>query len=116
MPWPRSAGTDDGVTGFSVSPDSFAPVAGQLHDIAGQLDTAWEPVKSQTQAVRFGRGDDPVSPLIQVSLQAAVQLVDSSITSSSRSLHSYAAGLQRMGSTYHETEHATTQMMNGQRG
>ena len=104
------------MTGFTVDPSSFSPVAGQLRDVAGQLDTAWGPVKAQTQEVKFGRGDDPVSPLIQVSLQAAVQLVDSSITSSGTSLHSYAAGLLRMASTYHETEHATTQMMNGQRG
>lgn len=103
-------------SGFTVDPDSFEPVAGQLRAVAGQLDSEWAPVKAQTQEVKFGRGDDPVSPLIQVSLQAAIELVDSSVTSSSKALHSYADGLQRMGRTYHDTESSTTQMMSGGQG
>ncbi len=102
------------MTGFTVDPDTFGPLAGQLRQVADQLQTAWEPVRQQSLSVQFGRGDDVVSPLIQVSLQGAVSLVDSCLASSAKALHGYADGLEAMGKTYAEAEHGTTTMLKPQ--
>jgi hypothetical protein len=96
---------------FTVSPESFSPVAGQLRQVSDQLQSSWAPVRSQSQSVHFGRGDDMVSPLIQVSLQGAIALVDSCITSSAKSLHGYADGLESMGKTYADAEQNNTALM-----
>lgn len=102
------------MAGFTVDPDSFPPLAGQLRQAGEQLQAAWEPVMQQSRSVRFGRGDDVVSPLIQVSLQGAVALVDSCIKSSSDALNGYADGLEAMGKTYADTEQSTKTMMKPQ--
>jgi hypothetical protein len=102
------------MAGFTVDPDSFAPLAAQLRQAADQLQSSWEPVKQQSGSVRFGRGDDVLSPLIQVSLEGAVSLVDSCLASSVDALHGYADGLESMGTTYADTEQGTTSMMKPQ--
>lgn len=99
------------MAGFQVTPESFAPVAGQMRDVANQLIQAWQPVATQSQGVQFGRGDDIVSPLIQVSLQGAVALVNSSINSAAEALGSYADGLDAVGQLYLDTEQGTTSML-----
>jgi hypothetical protein len=96
------------VTGFDVQPETFAPAAGQLRDAGGRLQAAWEPVKGVTQGIHFGSGSDLVSPLIQTSLAAAVEIVESFVSSSMASLHGYADGLESMGRAYTETEQQTT--------
>ncbi len=96
---------------FTVQPESFDPTAAQLRQVCDGLQAGWEPVRSESQAVKFGRGDDMVSPLIQVSLQGAVALVDSCISSSAKSLHGYADGLVSMGKTYADAEHTNNSLM-----
>jgi hypothetical protein len=96
--------------GFTVDPDTFAPTADQLRQAGAQLTSAWDPVMQQSQSVRFGT-DDVVSPLIQVSIQGAVALVDSCVKSSVEALNGYADGLENMGKTYAEAETGTTTMM-----
>jgi hypothetical protein len=92
------------MSGFTVDPASFAPVAAQLRQAGAALQTAWEPVRGASQAVQFGAGTDVVSPLIQTSLAGAVALVESCIASSAKSLQGYADGLERMGRTYGDAE------------
>lgn len=92
------------MSGFTVQPESFAPVAAQLREAAAQLQEAWAPVRSASQGVHYGAGTDLVSPLIQVSLQGAVSLVDSCLSSSASALHGYADGLEQMGRTYDGAE------------
>lgn len=99
------------MTGFTVDPDTFGPVAEQIRQAGTQLPTAWEPVRAQSEAVQFGRGDDMISPLIQVSIQGAVSLVDRCIQTSATALSGYADGLDRMGDTYRDVETGTTHMM-----
>lgn len=96
------------MTGFNVEPESFPPAAGRLRDAGSRLQAAWEPVKGATQGVHFGSGTDVVSPLIQTSLAAAVEIVESFVSSSVKSLSGYADGLDSMGRTYSETEQQTT--------
>jgi hypothetical protein len=96
------------MTGFNVEPETFPPAAGQLRDAGSRLQAAWEPVKGVTQGVHFGSGTDMVSPLIQTSLAAAVEIVESCVTSSMKSLSGYADGLESMGYTYTETEQQTS--------
>ena len=98
------------MTGFSVEPESFAPVAGRLRDAGTRLQAAWEPVRGVTQGVHFGSGTDTVSSLIQTSLAAAVEIVESCVRSSSTSLGGYADGLESMGRTYGDTEQQTTSL------
>jgi len=88
------------MTGFVTQPESFRPAAQGLRSAAEQLATAWAPVRAQSVAVRFGRGDDVLSPLIQVSLEAAVAMVDDCLTSSAQALADVADGLEQMGQTY----------------
>jgi hypothetical protein len=52
-----------------------------------------------------------LSPLIQVSLEGAVSLVDSCIRSSVAALAGYADGLEAMGRTYAGAEQGTTAIM-----
>lgn len=92
------------MSGFTVQPESLAPVAAQLRQAADQLEQAWAPVRSASQSVHFGGGTDMVSPLIQVSLQGAVSLVDSCLSSSASALRGYADGLEQMGRTYDGAE------------
>jgi hypothetical protein len=61
--------------------------------------------------VQFGRGDDVLSPLIQVSIQGAVALVDSCMQTSATALSDYADGLAQMGKTYREVEDGTKTLM-----
>ena len=100
--------------GFTVEPESFGPVAAQLRQAGEQLQSSWEPVRSQSASVRFGRGDDVVSPLIQVSIEGAVALVDSCLKSCTTALHGYADGLDSMGRTYTDVEQSTTSMLKPQ--
>jgi hypothetical protein len=93
--------------GFSVQPESFAPAAQQLSSAAEQLLSQWAPLRAQTEAVRFGRGDDPVSPLIQVSLAGAVSLVENCMSSTAKVLGQVATGLEKMGKNYQEVEEGT---------
>jgi hypothetical protein len=95
------------VSGFTVSPESLGPVAAQLRQAGAQLEASWQPVVGQSQSVRFGRGDDVVSPLIQVSLEGAVSLVDSCIRSCTTALNGYADGLESMARTYTDAEQHT---------
>jgi hypothetical protein len=99
------------MAGFTVDPDSFGPVAEQLRQAGTELTGAWEPVRAQSQALQFGRGDDVLSPLIQVSLHGAVSLVDSCMQTSATALGGYADGLTQMGRTYQEAEAGTKTMM-----
>jgi hypothetical protein len=96
---------------FQVQPSTFAPAAAQLRQVAQQLVTMWEPVKQQTGEVKFGRGDDMLSPLIQVSLEGATMLVDDCIQTSSQVLSAFGDGLEAMGANYQEAEEGTDQMM-----
>ncbi|MGI8761256.1 MAG: hypothetical protein ACR2LF_08190 [Jatrophihabitantaceae bacterium] len=96
---------------FTVDPDSFGPLADQLRHSAADLETAWAPVLQQSQSLHFGRGDDLISPLIQVSIQGAVALVDSCMKSSAKALTGYAGGLQQMGATYRQAEEHTTSLL-----
>jgi hypothetical protein len=98
------------VTGFTVSPETFAPVSAQLRQAADQLQSAWSPVRGASQSVHYGSGTDMVSPLIQTSLNAAVQLVDSCVSTSMRALHGFADGLDSMSRTYSGTEQGNTEM------
>jgi uncharacterized protein YukE len=93
---------------FSVQPDSFTPAANQLRGVAEQIVSAWEPVREQSAAVRFGRGDDVLSPLVQVSLEAAMSLVDETMNTCSQALADYADGLEDMGKTYQDTDDLIT--------
>lgn len=97
--------------GFTAQPESFPPSAQQIRQAGQQLAAAWAPVKDQSESVPFGRGDDMVSPLIQVSLQGAIALVDSCVASSAKALAGYADGLQAMGETYTQAEQDTTTML-----
>jgi hypothetical protein len=97
--------------GFTVDPDSLPPLAARLRHAGDELQSSWEPVARQSQSVRFGRGDDVLSPLIQVSLEGAVSLVDSCIPSSVAALAGYADGLEAMGRTYAGAEQGTTAIM-----
>jgi hypothetical protein len=99
------------MAGFTVDPDSFAPLGAQLRASGDQLQSSWEPVLEQSQSVRFGRGDDVVSPLIQVSIQGAVALVDSCVKSSVEALSGYADGLESMGRTYSDAEQGNKTLM-----
>lgn len=100
--------------GFTIDPDTFAPIAAQLRQAGSRLESSWHPVMTQSQAVHFGRGTDVVSPLIQVSLQGAIALVDSCIKSSAQALSGYADGLDSMGGTYALAEQGTTSLMKRQ--
>ena len=95
------------MSGFTVQPESFAPVAAQLRAAADGVTSAWAPVRGSSQAVRCG-STDQVSPLIQVSLQAAVSLVDSCLSSAAAALHGYADGLEHMGRSYDGAEVETS--------
>jgi len=95
------------MSGFTVSPESFAPVAAQLRAAAEDVATAWTPVRGASQQVHCG-STDQVSPLIQVSLQAAVSLVDSCLSSAATALHGYADGLEQMGRSYDSAEAETS--------
>lgn len=96
------------MTGFTVDPDSLPPLAARLRQAGEQLQAAWTPVRAQTAAVHFGRGDDVVSPLIKVSLEGAAGLVDSCIATSVAALGGYADGLESMARTYADAEERTT--------
>ena len=96
---------------FQVRPSTFAPAAAQLRQVAQQLVTMWEPVKQQSGEVKFGRGDDILSPLIQVSLEGAVMLVDDCIQSSAEVLSAFGDGLEAMGINYQEAEQGTDELM-----
>jgi hypothetical protein len=96
---------------FRVRPSTFAPAAAQLRQVAQQLVTMWEPVKQQSGEVKFGRGDDILSPLIQVSLEGAVMLVDDCIQSSAEVLSAFGDGLEAMGANYQEAEQGTDELM-----
>ncbi len=102
--------------GFTTQPESFAPAAQQFRAVADQLGSLWMPVREQSTAVRFGRGDDVLSPLIQVSLEAAVGLVDDSLSSCAEALADFADGLEQMGRTYQETDEAATALFQAQGG
>lgn len=102
------------MAGFTVDPDSFAPTAQQLRQAGSQLESSWGPVMNQSQSVHFGGGDDVLSPLIQVSLQGAVALVDSCIKSSVEALNGYADGLESMGKIYAAVEQGNKSMMKPQ--
>lgn len=99
------------MTGFQVVPESFGPVASQFQQIGEQVQQAWGPVREQSMAVRFGRGDDMVSPLIQVSLQGAVEIMDASMRSVTKALSDYADGLNRMAGSYSDAETSTKTML-----
>ncbi|GAB2467259.1 hypothetical protein [Jatrophihabitans fulvus] len=96
---------------FTVRPDSFPPSAQELRTAAQNLVAAWQPVAQQTQSVRFGAGYDMVSPLVQVSLQGALSLVDSCVQSSAEALGEFADGLESMGRIYDSVEQDTTALM-----
>jgi hypothetical protein len=102
------------MAGFTVQPETFGPIADQMRQAGEQLQSSWEPVLGQSQSVPFGRGDDVVSPLIQVSLQGAVSLVDSCIKSCTDALNGYADGLESMARTYSDVEDQTNSMMKPQ--
>lgn len=92
------------MTGFTVTPDSLPPLADQLRQVATDLVAQWGPVREQSLAVHFGRGDDMVSPLIQISIQGAVALLDSCVSTSADALNGYATGLEKMAKTFGENE------------
>lgn len=96
------------MTGFVAQPDSFPPAARQLRACAADLVTGWSAVRAQSLAVRFGRGDDVLSPLIQVSLEGAVALVEDCLSSCAEALSDFADGLEEMGRTYREIDDAST--------
>ncbi len=102
------------MAGFTVSPESLGPVAAQLRQAGEQLDAGWQPVISQSRSVRFGRGDDVVSPLIQVSLEGAVSILDSCVKSCTTALSGYADGLESMAQTYSDAEQQTTGLLTPQ--
>lgn len=97
--------------GFTVVPESLTDASGRMRGIAEQLGPAWQPVAQQTQSIPFGRGDDIVSPLIQVSLQGALAMVDSCIRSSTEALSDYADGLDSMAEVFASTEASTRTMI-----
>jgi hypothetical protein len=96
---------------FQVQPSTFAPAASQLRQVAQQLVTMWEPVRQQTGEVKFGRGDDILSPLIQVSLEGATMLVDDCIQSSAEVLSAFGDGLEAMGANYQAAEQSADELM-----
>lgn len=102
------------MTGFTVQPETLSSAAAQMRDVARQLAPAWQPVAHQTESVKFGRGDDVVSPLIQASLMGALQIVNSCITTSTQALDDYAAGLDAMAKTYASTETSNQSMFKGE--
>jgi hypothetical protein len=102
------------MAGFTVQPESLGPVAAQLRQAGEQLAASWQPVVSQSQSVRFGRGDDMVSPLIRVSLEGAMSIVDSCVKSCTTALGGYADGLESMAKTYSDAEQQTNQMLTPQ--
>jgi hypothetical protein len=71
----------------------------------------WEPVRQQSGEVKFGRGDDVLSPLIQLSLEGAVMLVDDCINSSAEVLSAFGDGLEQMGATYSDAEQGSDELM-----
>jgi hypothetical protein len=90
--------------GFSAAPDSFPNAANRLRVVAQGVLDAWAPARQHTLGVRFGRGDDLLSPLIQVSLSSAVRLIDSSLSTSAQALAEAADALEQMGATYQEAD------------
>jgi len=90
--------------GFSAVPDSFPNAATRLRAVAQGVLDAWAPARAQTLGVRFGRGDDLLSPLIQVSLSSAVRLIDSSLATSAQALADTADALEQMGATYQDAD------------
>ncbi len=97
--------------GFTVDPQSFGPVAEELRHVGAQLSAVWAPVRSQSDGLQFGRGDDVLSPLIQVSIQGAVALVDSCVRTCADALSGYADGLEQMGRTYQQAEDGTASLL-----
>jgi len=90
--------------GFSAAPDSFPNAANRLRAVAQEVLDAWAPARAQTLGIRFGRGDDLLSPLIQVSLASAVRLIDSSLSTSAQALADTAGALEQMGATYQDVD------------
>jgi len=90
--------------GFHVVPASFPVAANGLRDVAQGILDAWSPVREQTAAVRFGRGDDLLSPLIQVSLTSAVGLIDASMSTTAQHLAEAADALEVMGRRYEQVD------------
>lgn len=104
------------MSGFSVEPASFSPAAQEFRAVAQRLTQLWEPVRAQSAAVRFGRGDDILGPLIQVSLAGAVALVEECLSSCAEALGDYADGLELMGRRYQESDDAATDLFRAREG
>lgn len=90
--------------GFHVAPESFPTAANRLRDVAQGVLDAWGPVREQTAAIRYGRGDDLLSPLIQVSLASAVRLIETSVSTTAQHLDQAASGLELMGLQYQQAD------------
>lgn len=90
--------------GFQVVPESFPAAANRLREVAQGILDAWSPAREQAIAVRYGRGDDLLSPLIQVSLTSAVQLIDASMSTTAQHLVEVADALELMGGRYEQAD------------
>lgn len=101
------------MNGFSAIPESFGPGAAQIRQAADALTAQWSQVAGETQAVRFGPGYDAVSPLIKVSIESALGLLEECMTSSADALRGFADGLEIMGEIYATSEQEVGELMAG---
>lgn len=99
--------------GFQVAPESFPAAANRMRDVAQGIIDAWAPVRGQTTAIRYGRGDDLLSPLIQVSLSSAVGLIDRCVSTTAQHLSEAADALEVMGKQYEQSDAGVQQSLAG---
>ena len=90
--------------GFTAVPESFPVAADELRRVAAGVVDAWTPVREQTLGVHYGRGDDLLSPLVQVTLGSAAGLVERSVATTVDHLLEAADALETMGTTYARTD------------
>lgn len=90
--------------GFTAVPESFPVAADTLRRVAAGVVEAWAPVREQTLAVHYGRGDDVLSPLVQLTLSSAADLVGRSVATTAVHLTEAADALEQMGATYAATD------------
>lgn len=99
--------------GFQVVPESFPTAANRMREVAQGVVDAWAPVRAQTTAIRYGRGDDLLSPLIEVSLSSAVGLIDGCVSTTAQHLAEAADALEVMGKQYEQSDAGVQQSLAG---
>ena len=90
--------------GFTAVPESFPVAADTLRRVAAGVVEVWGPVREQTLGVHYGRGDDVLSPLVQITLASAANLVERSVATTAEHLVEAADALEQMGATYARTD------------